>query len=389
MQNIYLLSYGEISLKGKNRQIFIKKLAHNIIKKFSKESSTSIKITYGRSFLYSDSDTQTVYDVLSSTFGLVGFSRVFEALLTIESIKEHAFMIVKKNLEDNPNITNFKIAARRSNKLFSLRSFEINKEVGALILNKFPGLKVKMDSPDLTIIVEVREKAAYIYSKMEKAPGGLPVGVSGKGFLLLSGGIDSPVAAWMMLKRGMNVTPIHFFSPPYTSPRARQKVIELATILKKWGGTNKLTIVNFTEIQENINKTHKKEYTTLFVRKAMFKIAEILALENKIDAIITGENLGQVASQTVHSMKATSYEIKLPIFRPLIGMDKIDIIAIAKVINTYETSIQPYEDCCTLFLPEYPATHPKDTRLNYDYNNLNLDNLIENAIKNIEILNID
>lgn len=245
-----------------------------------------------------------------------------------------------------------------------------------------------MKNPFLTINIEVREKGIYVYFSMQKGPGGLPVGSSGKGMLLLSGGIDSPCAGWLLLKRGMSVLPLHFISPPYTSPRAKQKVINLAKKLVSFGGERKLLVINFTPIHLKIKSTSRKELTTLLVRKAMFQIADKLCNSFHQQAIITGENLGQVASQTIESMTATSYNNEYPILRPLIAYDKYEIINLAKQIDTYETSILPYEDCCTLFLPDNPRTKPKIFELEKEYDLLDLDSAIDEVVNNLECIEL-
>jgi len=388
MRSLYLLSYGEVGLKGKNRHLFIKKLISNISLKLQEYGEFRFRNTYGRIFLDTAIDKEAIENILNKSFGLTGYALAKKTLLEYDDIKKNVLKEVANTLKNNPAYKTFKIATRRSNKNFPVKSTQLNINLGGAVLAEYPELKVKLKDPDITINLEVREKGAYLYLKMEKCSGGLPVDSSGKGMLLLSGGIDSPVAAWMMLKRGMKILPIHFFSPPYTSIRAKQKVIDIAKSLITWGLEQRLLVVNFTEIQVQINSSFRKEFTTLFIRKAMVQIAEILSKTFENQALITGENLGQVASQTIESMTATSNNCSIPILRPLIGFDKIDIVKIAEEIDTYPISIQPYDDCCTLFLPDKPSTKPNLKIFNIEYAKLNLEKLIEEAVNNLEIIEL-
>ncbi|EKD28020.1 MAG: hypothetical protein ACD_79C00466G0018 [uncultured bacterium] len=386
MRNKYLLSYGELGLKGKNQKDFINTLIKNIssgIKEFGKFKFIN---TYGRIFVESDIQEEQIENVILHTFGLTGFAKVCEFELDFERIQAGIKDVVASRML--PSHKTFKISARRSNKNFPLCSDDLNKKLGAFVLNNFPNLTVSLKNPDLNINLEIREQGAYVYLSMQKAYGGLPVGCSGRGLLMLSGGIDSPVAGWMMLKRGMQIQPIHFFSPPYTSERAKQKVVELSKKLKVWGGANRLMIVKLTPIQLTIDSSPRKELSTLLIRKVMVKISENICKNERFQAVITGENLGQVASQTVESMTATGWNCEIPIFRPLIGFDKNDTIDVARKIDTYDISIQPYEDCCTLFLPEFPKTKPKVEELEKEFENLKLNELIQTALNEIEIVSL-
>jgi thiamine biosynthesis protein ThiI len=344
-----------------------------------------IQETYGRIFLETSLSAEIVYPVLSKIFGISGFGEVTSFPLDPEVLPMGVLEFVKRALVQRPEIKTFKIAANRSNKQFSKNSDTLNRELGALVLQEFPQLQVQMKTPDLEVRVEVREKGVYVYSEMHPGSEGLPVGVSGQGLALLSGGIDSPVAIWMLLKRGMRVTPIHFASPPYTSVRARQKVEDLAKLLLIWGLENKLWIVPFTEIQLHIHQSPSENLHTLLVRKAMMHLSAKICETQNFQALITGENLGQVASQTVESMTATAWDCRVPVFRPLIGFDKREIITLAKKIGTFETSILPHEDCCTLFLPKFPETKPRLDILTQAYEALALNALIEKTISQISL----
>ena len=382
MEKIYLLSYGELALKGKNRIFFVRRLIENVQKRLKQLGDSKIISTYGRILLKTTQPEEVIENVLLKTFGLVGFSLVEIFPLEFEAMEKGILELAKKGYK--PEHATFKISARRSNKNFPMHSEEINRLLGASVLKQHPGLKVDLKHPDLNLHLEVREQGAYGYLSTKKLFGGLPVGMSGRGVLMLSGGIDSPVAGWMMLKRGMNVMPIHFASPPYTSPRAREKVISLAKILYDWGGDSMMLHVHFTPVQLKINTTRRKELTTLLIRKAMVKISEKLAVQYRRQALITGENLGQVASQTVEGMTVTGFGCPFPFFRPLIGFDKIDIISIAKKIGSFDTSILPYEDCCTLFLPENPKTKPSLEEIEAEFQALDLLPLMEEAVATAE-----
>lgn len=386
--NLYLLSYGELALKGKNRVLFLRKLAENIKNAFKPFGESKVLTTFGRLFVETDLSPEIVEQVLVKRFGLAGFSPVKKLPLSFETIEMEILKLAEIELNLKPQTKSFRITSRRSNKEFPLDSSTLNQNLGKAVLEKFSHLKVNLDNPDLNIHLEVREKNAFIYLSVTKGPGGLPVGMSGRGLLMLSGGIDSPVAGWMMLKRGMSVLPIHFASPPYTSVRARQKVIDLAKILQAWGGQSSLLIANFTDLQLKINESLKAELSTLLLRRAMVRLSEKAALKFKVNALITGENLGQVASQTVESMTATGQGCEPPIFRPLIGFDKMEIIQLAKRIESYETSILPYEDCCTIFLPANPKTKPMVRELEDEYKELGLDSFVDEALEKIEMVKL-
>ncbi len=376
----YLMRYGELGLKGLNRTYFLKVLKKNILKALT-GFQASIRMPHGRLFLETTADENLVSRVLAKTFGLVGFAPVRVVDLDYKTITDCANDMFADIATDKAY--SFKVETRRSNKSFPLNSMETNKELGAFILNQFPNLRVDVHSPDFKLNVELRERA-YLYLNDRPGPGGLPVGTGGKGLLMLSGGIDSPVAGWMLLKRGMSVQPVHFHSPPYTSERSLAKVKEITSILKKWGLQGPLLVVNFTPLQEVFLKSDDKDYLTLFMRRAMVRIADVLRSNQSGHCLITGESLGQVASQTVEALHVTGEPATVPIFRPLIGLNKDEITNIAKNIGTYETSIIPYEDCCQVFVPSRPITKPKLKIVETKESLLEINNLVDRAVADVE-----
>ncbi len=376
----YLIRYGELGLKGLNRTYFLKALKKNILEALA-DFPVSIRAPHGRLFLETRADENLVRRVLTRTFGLVGFAPVRMVDLDYKAIAACAKDMFSE-LAIGEHDT-FKVETRRSNKSFPLNSMETNKELGAYILNQFPNLRVNVHRPDFKLNVELRERA-YLYLNDCSGPGGLPVGTGGKGFLMLSGGIDSPVAGWMLLKRGMAVQPIHFHSPPYTSDRSLAKVKEISSILKDWGLQGPLLVVNFTPLQEVLLKSDDKDYLTLFMRRAMVRIADALGHSQSGHCLITGESLGQVASQTVEALHVTGAPATVPIFRPLIGLNKDEITNIAKDIGTYETSIIPYEDCCQVFVPSRPITKPRLKNVERKESLLEIEDLVERAVADVE-----
>ena len=383
MNKAILIRFGEIFLKGKNKHVFEKMLIHNILQAL-KEFEVKLTKISGR-YILTDFDElyeTEIMEKVCNVFGVYSISPCF---------------VVKANREEIENclkqidITTqtFKVDVKRADKFFPIQSTEFAALMGGVILSKNPKLKVNLSKPEITIYIEIREDGnTYIYNKILKAVGGMPVGSSGAGLLLLSGGIDSPVAGYLMSKRGMPLQAIHFHSFPYTSELAKDKVISLAKIISEYTGNIKLHIVPFTRVQEEIHKNCKPEYMITLMRRIMMRIAEKIAKNNDLKAIITGESLAQVASQTVESMTVTNAVIcDLPVLRPLIAMDKEDIIEISKKINTYETSILPYEDCCTVFLPEHPIIKPKMEKVLKEEERLNIEELIDDAISKIEVVN--
>ena len=357
MKEIILIKEGELALKGLNRSNFEDKLIKNIkyrIKDLAKFTFTKSQSTITIETDDENADLDEAVSRIKKVFGVVAFSRAAVAEKDIESIKKTAVEYLKEELS---TAKTFKVEAKRSDKKFPLGSPEIMREVGAAILRRFPHIKVDVHNPEVKVTVEIRERA-YVRGNQLKGIGGLPVGSAGKAAVLMSGGIDSPVAAFMMAKRGLQLEAIHFAAPPYTSVKAEMKVKELVKKVTEYSGRVLLAIVPFTEIQEKIKDECPEDLFTLIMRRLMMEIATRICTENDCRALITGESLGQVASQTLYALAVTDEASYLPVFRPCIGMDKHEIIKIAREIDTFETSILPYEDCCTVFTPKHPRTRP-------------------------------
>ena len=381
MKKVILVRFGEIFLKGKNKHIFEKLLIHNILESLKdfKVRLTKISGRYVLTDFDEDYENQII-DYVSKVFGVYSVSPCVQFESSQEKIEEYVGSLTFSS-------ETFKVDVKRADKRFPINSTEYSAHLGGIILDNFPNLKVKLKNPNVTVYVEIRDDGnTYIYDKIIKAVGGMPVGSSAGGLLLLSGGIDSPVAGYMMAKRGMPLHAIHFHSFPYTSESAKEKVLTLAKLVSVYTGNIVIYVVPFTKIQEEIHKHCDGDFMITLMRRFMMRISEKLAKENNLKAIITGESLAQVASQTIESITVTNGVIEdLPVLRPLIGMDKEDIMEISKKINTYETSILPYEDCCTVFLPEHPVIKPKLEKVLKEESRLDVLNLIEEAIKNIEI----
>jgi thiamine biosynthesis protein ThiI len=377
-----LLRFGEVGLKGKNRAFFIRALAANV-RRALKPLGQDFRVStpYGRIFidLPGDCDTGAVVDALGKVFGLVSFSPVVQTELTLEAIAHAA----RQELQADGLPKTFKVAARRSLKTFPLDSMELNRELGGILLQSFPGLKVDLHQPERVVNVEVRPEGAYVFSRVFAGAGGLPVGVSGKGALLLSGGIDSPVAGWMAMKRGISLEAVYFDTPPFTSPRALAKVEKLAGILAQWAPLN-LHVVNFTPVQRSIMEHVPEELTITIMRRFMFRVAEALALREGAMALITGENVGQVASQTLESLRTINAVVSLPVLRPVVSLDKVEIMDIAEKIGTYSTSIEPHQDCCTLFVPSHPRTKPTVAQATEAERDLDVPALVALALEGTE-----
>lgn len=358
MKEVILIKDGELSLKGLNRSTFEDILVKNIKRRLSslgKFTFIKSQSTIMAEPENEDIDLDEACEIVSRVFGIVGFSKAAAC--------EKDFDIILKSTEeylrdDLSSVKTFKVEAKRSDKKFPLGSPEICREAGGYILSKHPGLKVDVHNPELTVNIEIRDKYAFIHGNQIKGAGGMPVGTSGKATLLISGGIDSPVAGWMMAKRGIELTAVHFASPPYTSKRAEMKVHELLSKVAAYSGRIKLYTVCFTDIQEAIRDNCPEDMFTLVMRRHMMRIASSIAKKEGSLALITGESVGQVASQTLHALACTDLAADLSVFRPCIGMDKTEIIEISRKIDTFETSIQPYEDCCTVFTPKHPKTRP-------------------------------
>ena len=385
----FLIKYAEIGVKGKNRYLFEDALVHQI-KYALKRCEGSFEVHKAQGRIYVDALTEFDYEdtvaQLGTVFGISGICPVvafedegFEQLgKAVVSYIETAYP--EKN-------QTFKVAARRARKDYPMDSMEINMEMGGIILDAFPEMRVDVHHPDILLNIEIREKI-YIYSIILPGPGGMPVGTNGKGMLLLSGGIDSPVAGYMIAKRGVKIDAVYFHAPPYTSERAKQKVVDLARTVSRYSGPIYLHIINFTDIQLYIYEKCPHDELTIIMRRYMMKIAEQIAEETQCLGLITGESIGQVASQTMHSLAATNEVCTMPVYRPLIGMDKQEIVEISEKIGTYETSILPYEDCCTIFVAKHPVTKPNIGIIKKHEKNLEekIDELVKTALDTKELV---
>lgn len=384
MKEIILIKDGELSLKGLNRRNFEDKMVATIRRRL--KGLGKVTVERAQSAIYikpqdDDFDFNEALDRMSRIFGIAAFSRACVCEKNIDDILAKAPEYLADTLQ---GIKTFKVEAKRADKAFPLTSPEISREVGAALLRAFPHLKVDVHNPQEVITVEVRDYAAYVRGGQIKGAGGLPVGTAGRAQVLISGGIDSPVAAYTMAKRGLVLNVIHFASPPYTSVRAEQKVKDLLAKVARYSGVIKLAVVPFTEIQEEIGKHCPEDYFTLIMRRMMMRIACRVSEADGCLGLITGESLGQVASQTLPAIAATDEVCTMPVLRPLIGMDKEEIIAISKKIDAFETSILPYEDCCTVFTPKHPHTKPKPGQCEEAEKDLDIEPLIERAIAGIE-----
>ena len=384
----FLIKYGEIGLKGKNRYIFEDALIRQI--RFALKDLGEFDVTKEQGRIYvnamSDYDYDEVVAALQCVFGIVGICPVIQC-------EDYSWDNLCKTVGDyieeayaHKNFT-FKVESRRADKKYPKVSMEINADMGGYLLDRFPELSVDVHNPDVLLNIELRSKG-HIYSKTISGPGGMPVGTNGKAMLLLSGGIDSPVAGYMIAKRGVTIEATYFHAPPYTSERAKQKVVDLAKIVAKCAGPIKLNIINFTDIQLAIYDKCPHEELTIIMRRYMMKIAERIAVESKALGLITGESIGQVASQTLQSLAATNAVCTLPVYRPVIGFDKNDIIEISEKIGAFETSIQPFEDCCTIFVAKHPVTKPNIRIIERSERNLAdiIDAMIDEAIETREIV---
>lgn len=381
MKEIILIKNGELTLKGLNRNSFEDILIKNMKKRLNdlgKFEFTKSQSTIMVDPVDEDIDLDDAADRLSKVFGIAALSRACVCEKDFDSIKETAIQYLEEQLEDAKT---FKVEAKRSDKKFPMKSPEICREAGGYILSKFHHLKVDVHNPDMIVTIEVRDKYAFVRGNNIKGAGGMPTGTSGRAGILISGGIDSPVAAYMMAKRGIELCAIHFASPPYTSELAEMKVMELLKRVAKYAGTITTYVVPFTKIQEAIRDLCPEEYFTIIMRRIMMMIAEKMAVKQNCSALITGESVGQVASQTMYALACTDCAVNMPVFRPCIGMDKEEIISISRKIDTFETSIQPYEDCCTVFTPKHPKTRPHlDDVLAAENKIDNLDELMADAI---------
>lgn len=385
MREIILVKDGEIVLKGLNRRTFEDVLRKNL--KYSLCQLGRFDITSAQSTIYikpltEGIDLDEACDRISRVFGIVSFSRaVVCEEKTLESVMQTAPVYLEKELK---NAKTFKVEAKRSDKKFAYKSPEICRELGGKILEEFPHLKVDVHNPEFTVTVEIRDYGAYIHGNPLKGAGGIPVGTGGRAAILISGGIDSPVAAYMMAKRGIKLTAIHFASPPYTSRRAEEKVVKLLRKVSKYAGRMTMYTVPFTKIQETIKNECPEELFTIIMRRLMMQISEKIAQKNECAALITGESLGQVASQTIGALNCTNDATDMLVFRPLIGMDKQEIIDISYKIDTYDISIEPYEDCCTVFTPKHPRTKPNLQTVKEAQAQADFAPLVEEALQNLK-----
>ena len=388
MKEIILIKNGELALKGLNRSTFEDILIKNIRKRikplgefeYRKEQSTVAVVPMDD---YIDMDE--VSDRISRVFGIAAYSRALQVEKDMDVILKNAPEYLAEQLK---NAKTFKVEGKRSDKKFPLKSPEISAEVGGAILSAFPHLRVDVRNPDILVTIEIREKFAFIRGNQTKGAGGMPTGTAGKSSILISGGIDSPVAAYMMAKRGLVLNAIHFASPPYTSPQSEEKVHNLLRQVTRYCGNITLFTVGFTEIQEEIRDKCPEDLFTLIMRRFMMRIAQRIAEKEDSKALITGESLGQVASQTLNALACTDAVVEMPVFRPLIGLDKDEIIKVSRKIDTFDISIEPYEDCCTVFTPKHPKTKPQISVLENAEKALDVEALIERAIENTTIKNI-
>lgn len=390
-EKILIVRCGEVALKGMNKPYFERMLAERIHKRLKAAGygKASVKRHEGLIFVRFDREWDTVQlaGEISKVFGVASISPAVESESNMEAIGVEAVSFMEKLCEERC-VRTFKVEAKRADKQFPVKSPDIARQIGGYVLKGLKVLKVDVHNPDVRLFVDVRHDKSYIYADKIAGFGGLPLGTNGKGLVLLSGGIDSPVAAWMMAKRGMMIEAVHFHSYPYTSPRAQEKVEDLAKIVASYCGSFKMHVINILPIQEQIVKKCPEAETTIHVRRFMMRIAEKIAERNSAMMLITGENLGQVASQTAEALVVTDNCVKMPVMRPLIAMDKIDIIAKAQEIGTFETSIEPYEDCCTVFLPKHPTTKPQLDKIEISDSKLDIDALVESAIAEEEIIYI-
>ncbi len=381
MKEIILIKNGEIALKGLNRSSFEDTMIRNIRRQLKPLGEVSIKKAQSAVFIEPQEDGfdfDGALDRVSRVFGVAAYSRAAVCDKTMEDILSRGADWAAQRLD---GVRTFKVEAKRSDKRFPLKSPEISMEMGGAILSRCPWLKVDVHNPQVTVTVEVRDFAAYIRAGQEQGAGGMPVGTGGRAAVLISGGIDSPVAAWMMAKRGIALSAIHFASPPYTGPLAEKKVKDLLSQVARYSGPINMAKVPFTEIQEQIGEKCPEEYFTLIMRRYMMKIASRIAAADNRCALITGESVGQVASQTLQALQVTDAAAQMLVMRPLIGMDKEEIIAISRKIGTFETSILPYEDCCTVFTPRHPRTRPTVAAVDAAAEPLDEQALIERAIE--------
>ena len=376
MDKLILIKYGELTTKKDNRKFFIKELVNNIRKKID---DIEIEYSLDRMYIKSNNIDDTI-SKLKEVFGIYSIIECYKVNTNIDEIKDTILNLLK-----NRNFKTFKVVTKRSDKSFPISSMEFSSKIGGIILKNIES-KVDVHNPDIYVNIEIKNGHTYIYTNEIKGLGGYPVGVQGKGLLMLSGGIDSPVAGYLALKRGIDVECIYFDSPPHTSIEAKNKVIDLANILNKYSGKIKIFVVPFTKLQETIYKNVQNEYMITIMRRMMYRIAHKLALKNKCKVIINGESIGQVASQTLTSINTINSVTNFPIIRPVCCLDKLEIIEISKKIGTYDISIRPYEDCCTVFVPKHPSINPDINKCLEFEKNFDYESLIDEAINNVQVI---
>ncbi len=389
MNDIILVKLGEIVLKGLNRRAFEQRLMNNARRRLAPIGR--FKVYCLQSTVYVEAaedgaDMDAAFEALKKVFGIVKLSRAAACPKDKDAIAKLAIEYLREDME---RAKSFKVESKRSDKSFPMTSIELSQYVGGELQEAYPHIKVDVHEPELTVHIEVRDLAAYVHASPVQGAGGMPVGSNGTAVTLLSGGIDSPVSSYMIARRGVHLIPVHFFSFPYTSQQAKDKVVELARILTEYCGKMTIEVVPFTHIQEEIRDKCPEEYFTLIMRRFMMRIAQRIAQTNGAKAIVTGENLGQVASQTMEAMASTQAVMSMPVLQPLIGMDKEDIVVMARKIGTFDTSILPYEDCCTVFTPRHPRTRPKLDQVAAAESALDVDALVDEAVSGIEKISVD
>ena len=384
MERIILIKYGELTTKKANRNLFIARIYEQMRELLTNYDVKIIKNRVRMFIECNDENLDEVVNIVKNIFGIHSIVIAYKVKTDIKDIEKNVLDIVK-----NIEFKTFKVETDRADKSFPIPSMEFSKNIGALILKNIPNIKVDVHNPDYLLKIEIRDDYTYIYSKEIPGLGGYPVGIAGKGLLMLSGGIDSPVAGYMAMKRGIKLECIYFESPPHTSPAAKEKVKKLVSILNNYQASIKLHVINFTEIQEAIYKNMNPEYMITIMRRMMYRISEKVMHERNALVLVNGESVGQVASQTLTSIGVINSVTNIPVIRPVACLDKLEIIDIAKKIGTYETSILPYEDCCTIFLPKHPVINPKlDKAIKYE-NSIDYETMIDNAVKNKETICIE
>ena len=388
MNDIILLKLGEIVLKGLNRKSFEQKLMGNIRRRLAPLGKFRVYCLQSTVYVEGEegADMDAAFEALRQVFGVISLSRAAPCEKNKEAIAALAIEYLRDEME---SAKSFKVESKRSDKAFPMTSIELSQYVGGELADAYPDTAVDVHDPELTVHIEVRDLAAYVHAAPVSGAGGMPVGSNGVAVTLLSGGIDSPVSTYMIAKRGVRLIPVHFFSFPYTSQQAKDKVVELGRQLTAYCGRMTMEVVPFTHIQEEIRDKCPEEYFTLIMRRFMMRIAQHIAESNGAKAIVTGENLGQVASQTMEAMASTQAVTHLPVLQPLIGMDKEEIITIARKIGTFDTSILPYEDCCTVFTPRHPRTRPQVSEVEAAESALDVEALVQEAIQGIERISLD